>query len=146
MGGGLMQIVVKGPQDFYITNKPEITYYKNIFKRYVHFSNENLKLIFDGKVDFGQKIVCSLKKYGDLINKMYLQVILKSNTSKKWGYVKNIGLALIKNISLIVDGEVVETHTNDMLNLIYQLEKKNNHINEYNNMIGNIDKILGVNS
>ena len=38
MGGGLMQIVVKGPQDFYITNKPKLTYYKNIFKRYVHFS------------------------------------------------------------------------------------------------------------
>ena len=75
---------------------------------------------------------------------MYLQVILKSNTSKKWGYVKNIGLALIKNISLIVDGEVVETHTNDMLNLIYQLEKKNNHINEYNNMIGNIDSLTRI--
>ena len=144
MGGGLMQIVVKGAQDFYITNKPEITYYKNIFKRYVHFSNENLKLIFDGKIDFGQKIVCSLKKYGDLINKMYLQIILKSNNSKEWGYVRNIGLALIKDISLIIDGEVVETHTNDMLNLIYQLEKKNNHINEYNNMIGNIDSLTRV--
>ena len=139
-----MQIVVKGPQDFYITNKPEITYYKNIFKRYIHFSYENLKLIFDGKIDFGEKIVCSLKKYGDLINKMYLQIILKGNSSKTWGYVKNIGLALTKNISLIVDGEIVETHTNDMLNLIYQLEKKNNHINEYNDMIGNINSLTRI--
>ena len=83
-----------------------------------------------------------IEKYGDLINKMYLEIILKGNSSKTWGYVKNIGLALIKNISLIIDGEIVETHTNDMLNLIYQLE--NNHINEYNDMIGNINSLTRI--
>ena len=38
----------------------------------------------------------------------------------------------------------LETHTNDMFNLIYQLEKKNNHINEYNDMIGNINSLTRI--
>ena len=42
MGGGLMQIVVKGPQDFYITNKPEITTTKIDIQKIYSFFREKI--------------------------------------------------------------------------------------------------------
>ena len=144
MGGGLMQIVVKGPQDYYLTNKPKITYFKNVFKRYCNFSCENVKLIFNKKPEFDQTVKCVIPKFGDLITKMYLQIILKSNDTQTWSYVKKIGLAIIKDISLSLDGEIVESHTNQILNMLHEIEKKSGQESNYNSLVGNVDNLIKI--
>ena len=40
MSGGLLQIVSSGKQDVYLTFKPEITFFKRVYKRHTNFSME----------------------------------------------------------------------------------------------------------
>ena len=42
MGGGLIQLVVKGKQDAYLTGNPQITFFKMIYKRYTNFAIESV--------------------------------------------------------------------------------------------------------
>ena len=139
-----MQLVVKGPQDFFLTNKPEFTYFKNVFKRYVNFSKENIKVLFSGKQNFGETIKCKLTKNGDLIKNMYLKIILEENNTKTWGYVKKLGFAIIKNITLMINNETVETHTGKILNMIHELEKNNGQNSNFDKMIGNVNDMTKI--
>ena len=39
-GGGLMQLVAYGAQDVYLSGKPEITFFKAVYKRHTNFAIE----------------------------------------------------------------------------------------------------------
>ena len=47
MGGGLMQLVAYGAQDIYLTGNPQITFFKNVYKKYSNFSMEYIELPFN---------------------------------------------------------------------------------------------------
>ena len=76
MSGGLLQLVARGPDDIYLVNEPEITLFKTIYRRYSNFSITEKILRFDKKVGFDSKSICELRKYGDLLHKLYLVVDL----------------------------------------------------------------------
>ena len=80
MGGGLLQLVVKGyQQDVYLTGNPQITFFKMIHKQHTNFSMESIEQHFNGTVDFGRKLNCIISKNGDLIHKIYLSVTITKN-------------------------------------------------------------------
>ena len=37
MGGGLLQLVAKGAQDFKLTGNPQISFFKIVYSRYTNF-------------------------------------------------------------------------------------------------------------
>ncbi len=76
MGGGLLQIVSSTNEDLYITSKPQITFFKMVYYKYTNFSIETLEEFFDGLPNFGESVVCTLAKTGDLIHHMYLKIDL----------------------------------------------------------------------
>jgi len=43
MGGGLMQLVAYGAQDVFLTGNPQVTFFKNIFRRYTNFAIESIE-------------------------------------------------------------------------------------------------------
>ena len=45
MTGGLLQLAAIGAQDVYLTGKPDITFFKNVYKRYSNFSIESKELV-----------------------------------------------------------------------------------------------------
>ena len=76
MAGGLIQIMAYGSQDLYLTGTPEITFFKVVYRRHTNFSMESVLVNFNTTVGFGQECTITIPKTGDLIHKMYLQVIL----------------------------------------------------------------------
>ena len=44
MPGGLIQLVVYGGQDFYLTGNPQISFFKNVYRRYSNFSMEMISI------------------------------------------------------------------------------------------------------
>ena len=71
MPGGLIQLIAIGEQDNYITKQPEITFFKTVYRRHTPFSIESVEQVFDNSIDFGSKTSCTLKRAGDLINRIY---------------------------------------------------------------------------
>lgn len=76
MAGGLLQIVSAGNADIFLTSSPQITFFKIVFLRHTNFAIETLEEFFDGDANFGETVVCTLSKSGDLIHKMYLKIDL----------------------------------------------------------------------
>ena len=69
--GALIELTAKGQHDLYLTGTPSITFWKTVYRRHTSFSMESIEQVFDNAIDFGSKTSCTLKRSGDLINKIY---------------------------------------------------------------------------
>ena len=53
MGGGILQLVLKGKIDTYLTGNPEFSFFKAVYRRHTNFSMEKVKkfcCIVDGDI------------------------------------------------------------------------------------------------
>ncbi|AYV79601.1 MAG: NCLDV major capsid protein [Faunusvirus sp.] len=76
MPGGLIQLASYGAQDIFLTGNPEITFFKIVYRRHTNFSIESIEESFEGIVNFGETLHCTLSNPGDLVYRMYLRVEL----------------------------------------------------------------------
>ena len=76
MVGATAQLAASGPADQYLSAQPQITYFKQIWRRYTQFATESIEQSWTGDVDFGRKATVSLSRSGDLVTEVWLQVRL----------------------------------------------------------------------
>lgn len=146
----LVQIVSNtGQEDYFLTNDPQITLFKCVYRRNTIFSMFTIPQYFNTKVDFGHKYNCQIMNNGDLVCSATLLVTLPSipqlynldqtvNEYVKFAWVRKIGFAIIQEISFNIDNMEIERHTGEWLNIWYQLTKPSD---DYDEMIGNIEKL-----
>jgi len=160
MGGGLMQLVAYGAQDVYLTGNPQITFWKVVYRRHTNFAMESIEQTFNGQVDFGKKVTCTVSRNGDLINRVYLQVTLpevtvpealsKSGTSNSSGsrcffrWVNYVGHALVKSVEVEIGGQRIDKQYGDWLNIWNELTQEPGHQIGYDNMVGNTLSLTGA--
>ena len=72
MGGGLLQLVAYGAQDVYLTGKPEITFFKAVYKRHTNFAMETIEQVINGSVANGGRSSVTISRNGDLVQEMFL--------------------------------------------------------------------------
>ena len=166
MGGGLMQLVAYGAQDVYLTGNPQITFWKVVYRRHTNFAMESIEQTFNGQVDFGRKVTCTISRNGDLIHRVYLQVTLPevtvpdtscmstSQNSTRSGtaasgqcyfrWVNYVGHALIKSVEVEIGGQRIDKHYGDWLNIWNELTQEPGHQVGYDNMVGNTLALTGA--
>lgn len=83
MGGGLIQIVSYGGQDLFLTGNPEITFFKEVYRRHTNFSSESIELQFEDDVGFGKESTLIFPKVGDLLHKLYAKITIPEMTLKR---------------------------------------------------------------
>jgi len=152
MSGAILQLNSIGQQDRFLTDNPQLSFFKNSYKRYTNFSKETTEHFLSGNTrnSLGTEVLCDIKSgYGDLLSKIYLKVNLNAeviygnnNTNKvgQWGWIKNLGHNIIDSVNLEIGGNILDTHYTDWLTIWYELSKNNNQINIYNELIGNTEK------
>ncbi len=149
MGGGLMQLVAYGAQDIYLTGNPQITFFKVVYRRHTNFSMESIEQTFNGQVDFGRKVTCTISRNGDLIHRVYLQVTLPEvecgpDCSACFRWVNYVGHALIRNVDVEIGGQRIDRHYGDWLNIWNELTQEAGHQVGYDNMVGNTIALTGT--
>lgn len=135
MTGGLLQLVAYGDQDRHLIGNPEMTFFKMVYKRYTNFAIESKKVDFKERLEFGKRITCTIPKSGDLINNIALQVelpILENN----FGYVNNVGHALIESISIEIGNTEIDILYGDWLNIWSELHTDASKKQGLNTMTG----------
>ncbi len=80
MGGGLLQLYSKGPQDVFLTGNPTITFFKKVYRKHTNLAVEEMEQVFVGEKIFGKRIRCKIERKGDLLKDMYLKIKLKNGT------------------------------------------------------------------
>jgi len=111
MAGGLLQLVAYGAQDVYLTGNPQITFFKTVYRRHSNFSMENIECIFDGRVGFGQRVVCSIPRNGDLIHRIYLKMTLSKLTQSPiaiHNYRDFLAYRLVEYIGIEIGGQEID--------------------------------------
>lgn len=149
MGLGLLLLASYGKENIIISEKPKITFFKKVYKKYNNFSFESIPQYFKSTPNFGRRVTVNLSKTGDMINDISLYVELPeisfSNHSileddiKKFAWVDKIGFALIKFIDIEIGGLLINRHYNDWLNIYFE---NNYNIDDYNKLIGTNVKLL----
>ena len=76
MPGGLAQIAAIGTADQYLVANPQITMFKQVWRRYTNFAMESIAQTWTGDSDFGKKCTVVLAKSGDLVADVWIQVAL----------------------------------------------------------------------
>lgn len=109
-GGGLMQIVAYGMQDVYLTSNSQITFFKNLYRRYTNFACEAVEQTFQSNsTNFGNKLVAVISRNGDLLHRLWLEVKLKPEPATgETTYVSKLGHALIKSAEVEIGGQRID--------------------------------------
>ena len=122
-----MQLVAYGAQDVYLTANPQVTFFKQLYRRHSNFAMESIEQTFNGVANFGKRVQCTISRNGDLISRVYLQATLPSvdvsvasgaglvadSTTFKW--VENVGQALISYVELEIGGQLIDKHYGDWM-------------------------------
>jgi len=74
MPGGLLQLTFNGYQDKLLTNNPEITYFKTVYRKYTNFSIDTITTKHD--LQYNSTKIINIAKTGDLLYKMYVSLTL----------------------------------------------------------------------
>jgi hypothetical protein len=77
MTGGIIQMVISGKQDIYLTINPEITFFKKVYKRHTNFSTELIEIIPEQTINFNDELSFILNQ-GDAIHRCYFEITLPS--------------------------------------------------------------------
>lgn len=81
MEGGKIQLVIKGQQDIHLTENPESTFWKAIYKQHTNFSMESICQEFDGQVVKNRVATLPIKMKGDMVYKCYLELQTRDYTT-----------------------------------------------------------------
>jgi hypothetical protein len=134
MGGGLMQLVAYGSQDIYLTGKPQITFFKAVYRRYTNFAVESIQQDVQASPLFGSQVVVNIKRNGDLLKRLWIEYSpydllsgLNSNLLGYQGYTvaANLGHALIDYIDIQIGGQLIDRHYGKWLTIWNYLTESN---------------------
>lgn len=164
MSGGILQMVVQGEEDVFLTRDPQITFFKIMYRRHTNFSREEIPLHFIHEPNFGKRSTCLVSRdSGDLIDKMCLKITLPSipkfsnsisnsasNNSDnsvnlinpKIAWIRRIGFAMIKIIEIEIDNKVVDRHYGEWMYLWATLTTKNIGDNGLSKLIGDVPELF----
>lgn len=155
MGGGIIQLVAYGIQDVFLTKDPQVTFFKNVYRRHTNFSIEHIPQQFSHKPNFGKRATAVLSRTaGDLIHHVYLTIVLPKipqffdsdgnvDQISKFAWAKKIGYAMIKRVEVEIGGQVIDRHYGDWLNIWSELAGPRNKI-KLDEMVGNIVELSSL--
>ena len=105
MSGGVVQLVAVGPQDAWLTGKPEVSFYRSNYKRYTHYSSSVERQVIQGSPIAGGISTIRFEKKGDLLSYVYLTA-LDGNGAH---LVNPDWTRIIDKVELYIGGQVIDT-------------------------------------
>ena len=131
-----MQLVAYGAQVIYLTGNPQITFFKVVYRRHTNFAVESIEQTFNGQADFGKRVTATISRNGDLIQQMYLEVVLPYQAgASKWVY--GIGNAMVKQAEIEIGGQLIDRQYGEWMNIWTELTVPAGKRSGYDDMVGN---------
>ncbi len=103
-------------QDVYLTANPQVTFFKQLYRRHSNFSMESIEQTFNGVANFGKRVTCTISRNGDLIYRVYLQATLPSvslteedGSGAQFRWLNWVGHNLIKNVEIEIGGQRINS-------------------------------------
>ncbi len=104
--GGLVQLVAYGAEDLVLTADPEITFFNNTYMKHVNFSMESINLLFNDIPGFGKTSFITIRRSGDLLHKLYLELTLPTQVGSFW--TNRIGFNIINRVEFYIGNKIID--------------------------------------
>lgn len=137
MKGALLELAAKGDEDLNLIGNPTLSYFKSVHKKHTNFSKFEHKNVFYGFPSLGQKAVCKIENYGDLLTKCWLQIKLPETGNSLVSWIKGIGNYMIKEIKLKIGGEEITKMSGEYLDIFHKYYYPLGHYNTYSSGVKN---------
>tara|TARA_R110000850_G_scaffold24288_1_gene71281 strand:- start:813 stop:2195 length:1383 start_codon:yes stop_codon:yes gene_type:complete len=134
--GGRVQLAAVGAQDVYLTSNPQMSYFLKTYARHSKFAMQTIEIPFQEAPTFGRSHRATISRIGDLVREIYLkfelpeldqgivkQVVggVQSTVDTYPGYCDSIGHAIIKQATMKIGGQTVETINGDYLDIYEEM-------------------------
>jgi hypothetical protein len=150
-GGGLMQLVAYGAQDVYLTSNPQVTLFKQLYRRHSNFAMESIEQTFNGVANFGKRVTCTISRNGDLIYRIYLQATLPSvslvtadGSGGEFRWLNWVGHQLMNYIEVEIGGQKIDKHYGQWLHIWNELTRPAGKQAGYAEMVGNVPELVNT--
>ena len=137
-----MQLVAYGAQDVYLTANPQVTFFKQLYRRHSNFAMESIEQTFNGVGNFGKRVQCTISRNGDLITRVYVQVTLPQidtnvllHNDTKFSWVPYLGQYMINNVYVEIGGQQIDKHYGEWLHVWNELTLPTGKKLAYLNMV-----------
>ena len=159
-GGGLYVLISYGSQNVIMSGNPQMTYYYKIFKRYSHFSMENVSIALDGpnllSVDNTIQLRAKIQRIGDLMSDMFFSFSIPDIYSKyviptgrptdrnyqyDFQWVKALGAAIINSVEFFIGGQSIQRFDGTYLYAKSELEYDGVTLEKWNTLVGNTNEL-----
>ena len=74
MSGALIELVSTGVQDAYITGNPEVSFFRQTYKRHTNFASKPVRLNPIGAIQTGSTVSLKIPSKGDLLSHMWVDL------------------------------------------------------------------------
>jgi hypothetical protein len=135
----LLQLVARGRQDLYLTNNPQMTFFKHIYRRHTPFAIESIPIEFDGTPEFGRRISTLIPHNAELLGSLFLEIdlpALPNVSGTQYYWTNDIGHSIIQDVSIEIGDKEVDKHTGEWLYIWSELTVPSDKRDGFNNMVG----------
>lgn len=99
MTGGLIQLVTTGRQDSYLTETPQITFFRKIYRRHTIFGIEMIQTYPDQQAEYNNKVSFKLNNISDLVSKCYIEIEIPNLSFTETSTIKTLKQNELSNIN-----------------------------------------------
>lgn len=130
------------------TDAASMSFFQNSYKNHTNFAKDTRELNFKNGIKFGSTSSFRFDedgKYGDLVTNIIIAVDLPDISSytningKHFGYCNGIGNAILETVSLRINGNLIDQHSSEWLNIYGDLTVKTGAKQNYYSLIQQYD-------
>ena len=142
MDGSITQL---GLSNYLINNgEAAVSFFRHAYKNHTNFVKDTRELYFKNGINFGQTASFRFDedgKYGDLVTNIVIAIDLPDISTytningRQFGYCNGVGNAIAQNVYLRINGNLIDQHTSEWMNIYGDLTVKPGCKDNYYSMI-----------
>ena len=107
MSAALIDLVSKGAQDVYITGDPQVSFFRQNYKRYTNFSMKPERMDYIGTFAANNEVSIPIRSKGDLLSYIWIEDTLISNVATNTDGLFSAGASKPTTFELWIGGQKV---------------------------------------
>lgn len=107
MSAALIDLVSKGAQDVYITGSPEVSFFRQNYKRHTNFSIKPERMDYIGTFGSSNEVVIPIRSKGDLLSYVWIEAQNIANINTNADGLFSSGQGDVTEFSLHIGGQEV---------------------------------------
>ena len=107
MSAALIDLVAKGAQDAYITGDPQVSFFRQNYKRHTNFAIKPERMDYIGTFGAGNEVTIPVRSKGDLLSYVWIEAPNISNVLTNGNGLYSSGQADTTEFTLMIGGQEV---------------------------------------